>query len=74
MINAFKGTLTWRWLLASGIAYSTGVWFLTWDALHFNHAVWHLHVLAGGFTGYIAVLLSAIPVNSAGKIPEFVIR
>ena len=35
------------WLLAGGIIYSLGVVFYLWDDLQFNHAIWHLFVMAG---------------------------
>lgn len=44
------------WLLSGGLAYSFGVLFLTWDSLHYNHAVWHLFVMTGGITHFFAVL------------------
>ena len=53
------------WLLAGGgIAYSAGVIFYLWEKLPFNHAVWHLFVLAGTALQFFAVLFYVIP--SAG--------
>ncbi len=34
-------------LAAGGLAYSLGVVFFAWHRLPFNHAIWHLFVLAG---------------------------
>jgi len=35
------------WLVAGGLAYSSGIVFFAWKRLPFNHAIWHLFVLAG---------------------------
>jgi hemolysin III len=48
-------------LLAGGLAYSLGVVFFAWGKLPFNHAVWHLFVLAGSIFHYFAVLLYVLP-------------
>lgn len=44
------------WLAAGGAAYTVGVLFLAWRRIPFNHAIWHLFVLAGSFCHYIAVI------------------
>jgi hemolysin III len=46
------------WLLAGGLAYTLGVAFYAFDTKvrHF-HGVWHLFVLAGSVSHYLAVLL-----------------
>lgn len=50
------------WLLASGgLAYSVGVVFYLWEKLPYNHAVWHVFVLAGTTLQFLAVLLYVIP-------------
>lgn len=50
------------WLLAGGgIAYSAGVLFYLWERLPYNHAVWHVFVLAGTALQFFAVLLFVIP-------------
>ena len=36
-----------QWLLAGGLAYTSGVLFFAWNRLPFNHAIWHLFVLGG---------------------------
>lgn len=48
-------------LLAGGIAYTGGIAFYLWNRLPYNHAVWHLFVLAGSVFHYFAVLLYIIP-------------
>jgi hemolysin III len=44
------------WLLAGGLAYTTGVVFFAWERLRYGHMVWHLFVLAGSIFHFIAVL------------------
>ena len=45
------------WLSAGGLAYSLGVVFFAWRRLPFNHAIWHLFVLAGSVCHVLAVCL-----------------
>jgi len=45
------------WLVAGGLAYTVGVVFFAWRRLPFNHAVWHLFVLAGSVCHVLAVCL-----------------
>jgi hemolysin III len=49
------------WLLAGGILYSGGVVFYVWESLPFNHAIWHLFVLAGSTCHFLAILLYVVP-------------
>lgn len=49
---SLTGTL---WLLAGGFAYTTGVIFFLWRELPFNHAIWHLFVLAGSICHFFAI-------------------
>ncbi len=35
------------WILVGGVAYTGGVGFYLWEKLRFNHALWHIFVLAG---------------------------
>lgn len=44
------------WLAAGGAAYTGGVVFFAWDSLPYNHAIWHLFVLAGSICHYVAVV------------------
>lgn len=43
------------WLVAGGIAYTTGVLFFANDHIRYNHFVWHLFVLAGSGCHFAAV-------------------
>lgn len=38
--------------------YTLGVVFYLWEKVPYNHAIWHLFVLAGAICHYVAVLLS----------------
>ena len=48
-------------LLAGGLSYTIGVIFYVWKRLPFNHAIWHLFVLAGAILHYLSVMLYVIP-------------
>jgi hemolysin III len=44
-------------LVVGGLFYSLGVIFYAWEKLAYNHAVWHLFVLAGSVAHFFAILL-----------------
>ncbi|MGF2616765.1 hemolysin III family protein [Rossellomorea vietnamensis] len=44
-------------LLTGGVFYSIGAVFYVWNKLPFNHAIWHLFVLAGSTFMFLCVLL-----------------
>ena len=48
-------------LVAGGLAYSLGCIFYVWQRVPYNHAIWHLFVLAGSAFHYFAVLFYVIP-------------
>ncbi len=48
-------------ILAGGLAYTGGVIFYAWERLPYNHAVWHLFVLAGSAFQFFAVLFYVLP-------------
>ena len=48
-------------LFLGGIAYTVGVVFYAWRRLPYNHAVWHLFVLAGSAFHFSCVLGYVIP-------------
>ena len=52
---SFEGIL---WVAIGGGAYTLGVVFYLWKQLKFHHAIWHLFVLSGSISHYIAVLYS----------------
>lgn len=43
-------------LVAGGILYTAGAFIYAWRSLPFNHAIWHLFVLAGSASMYFSVL------------------
>ena len=51
-------------LLAGGIAYTGGLVFFVWRRLPFNHAIWHLCVLAGAVCHFLLVALYVLPYRS----------
>lgn len=48
------------WLVAGGISYSVGAVFYALDRLPFNHAIWHVFVLGGGFCHFMSVVLHVL--------------
>ena len=44
------------WLILGGILYSLGVVFFLWRSLPFNHAIWHVFVLAGTIAHFFCIL------------------
>jgi len=49
------------WVAAGGLLYTLGVVFYAWRSLPYNHAAWHLFVLAGSICHYVAVLFYLLP-------------
>jgi hemolysin III len=52
-------------LLAGGLAYSLGIVFYASQKLKFNHAIWHMFVLAGSVCHFFTVL-HLLPGSGAG--------
>ena len=46
------------YILAGGIFYGIGVAFYLWKKLNYHHAVWHVFVLAGTVTHFVAIYKS----------------
>jgi hemolysin III len=42
------------WALIGGICYTVGVGFYAWKKLPFSHTIWHLFVIAGSFSFFMA--------------------
>lgn len=59
LIEALPGTGL-ALLVAGGLSYTLGVVFYLYKRLPFNHAIWHLFVLAGSVLHYCAVLFFVI--------------
>ena len=49
------------WLIAGGLAYTLGVIFYVWKKLPYNHAIWHLFVLAGSICHYTTIFVYVLP-------------
>lgn len=49
------------WLFAGGVAYTAGIVFFGWQRYRFNHAVWHVFVMAGSICHYVAVARYVLP-------------
>lgn len=49
-------------LVSGGLCYTIGIIFYVWKKIPFNHAVWHLFVLAGSTLHFFTVLFYVIPV------------
>lgn len=53
---------TYAWIVAGGLSYTIGVYFLTHDELYtMYHAYWHLLVLFGTICHYIAIYFFLMP-------------
>jgi hemolysin III len=52
------------WMAAGGLAYTFGVIFFFWDRLPFNHAIWHLFVLAGSICHFFAMMYYVVPMRA----------
>jgi len=48
-------------LAVGGIAYTAGTIFYVWDRLPYNHAIWHVFVLAGSLLHFLAVFYYILP-------------
>ena len=53
-VFAFGGLV---WLVLGGVLYSLGVVFFLWRSLPYNHAIWHIFVLAGTISHFFCILL-----------------
>ena len=49
------------WLVAGGVAYTTGAVIYSIKKIKFNHAIFHLFVLLGSFCHFIAVYFYVLP-------------
>lgn len=53
----FEG-LSWAsltWLIIGGLGYSLGTIFFMWEKLKFSHAIWHVFVLVGSVSHFVAI-------------------
>lgn len=56
----FEGLM---WLLSGGIAYTIGAVLYSIRKLKFNHAIFHIFVLLGSFSHFIAVFFYVLPIK-----------
>lgn len=49
------------WILLGGLMYTGGVVFYAVGKIPFNHAIWHLFVMAGSFFHFVAVYWYVLP-------------
>lgn len=50
------------WLIAGGLFYTVGAVFYVYRWFPYNHAVWHLFVLAGSAAHFITILYYVLPI------------
>ena len=56
-------TWTLGWLIAGGAFYTLGTVFYHRPSMRYSHAIWHLFVLAGSISHYVAVFAQVTPPN-----------
>lgn len=54
MLEEMSSQTLW-WIIIGGLFYTFGTIFFLWEKLPFNHAIWHVFVLAGGVGHFIAL-------------------
>jgi hemolysin III len=52
------------WLVAGGLFYTVGVLFYALKRVPYNHAIWHVFVMAGSICHYFAVMFYVLPRSS----------
>jgi hemolysin III len=48
-------------LFTGGLFYTIGVVFFAWERLPYNHAIWHVFVVAGSIFHFLAIIFYVIP-------------
>ena len=54
------------WLVAGGIAYTTGAVIYSIKKIKFNHAIFHMFVLLGSFCHFVSVYFYVLPASGLG--------
>jgi hemolysin III len=49
------GEATLYWIIIGGVSYTIGVIFYLRESIKYNHAIWHVFVLGGTLSHFIAV-------------------
>ncbi|HEX3559277.1 MAG TPA: hemolysin III family protein [Pyrinomonadaceae bacterium] len=52
------------WVVAGGLAYTSGVAFFASERIRHGHAIWHLFVLGGSICHFFAVVLYVMPAKA----------
>ena len=47
--------VSFYWILIGGVSYTAGVFFYLKESIRYNHLVWHLFVLGGSVSHFVAV-------------------
>ncbi|PLX76157.1 MAG: hemolysin III [Desulfuromonas sp.] len=55
------------WLFAGGLFYTGGIVFYAIDRIPYNHAIWHIFVIAGSLCHYLSVLWYVVPLKNASS-------
>jgi len=45
-----------KWIILGGLFYTLGIIFYIWNKMPYNHAIWHLFVLAGSAMHFFGIL------------------
>jgi len=56
----FEGLM---WLLSGGISYTVGAILYSIKSIKYNHAIFHIFVLLGSFSHFMAVFFYVLPIN-----------
>ncbi|WP_419638803.1 PAQR family membrane homeostasis protein TrhA [Thiolapillus sp.] len=51
-------------LAAGGLSYTLGALIYAWERLRWNHAIWHLFVLAGSTLQFFSIFFYVVPGSS----------
>jgi hemolysin III len=54
------GGIAFVWLLIGGVFYTIGILFYKLKSLPFNHAIWHMFVLAGAIFMYVSMFFYVV--------------
>jgi hemolysin III len=60
-VAAAVGSDAMTWIVAGGLSYTVGAIFYVARRMPYNHAIWHLFVLAGGICHFLAVIWYVLP-------------
>ncbi|AOW21130.1 PAQR family membrane homeostasis protein TrhA [Urechidicola croceus] len=57
---SFEGLM---WLLAGGVFYTIGAVLYSMEKVKYNHAIFHVFVLLGSFSHFMAIILYVLPIK-----------